>query len=135
PEFLEPVISDIGLAARSLRRSPGFAAAAVLSLGLAIGAGVAGFGVLDAVRFRALPFPNADRLVLITEVPTTGCTSQCDVHYKTFALLRAHGFRSIDALAGFTGGAKALGTGIDQYDLIAGVVSGTLFGMLGAKPE
>ena len=37
----------------------GLFAAAVVSLGLAIGAGVAGFGVLDAVRFRALPFPDA----------------------------------------------------------------------------
>ena len=42
---------DATVAARSLRRSPGFVVAAVISLGLAIGAAVAGFGVLDAVRF------------------------------------------------------------------------------------
>jgi putative ABC transport system permease protein len=127
--------SDLAFARRSLRRSPGFVWAAVLSLGLAIGAGVAGFAVVDAVRFRALPFPNADRLVLISEVPATGCPNVCDVNYKTFALLRAHHFESVDALAGFTGGGKALGSGVDQIDLIAGVVSGSLFDMLGVRAE
>lgn len=39
---------DLGIAARSRRRSPGFVVTAVLSLGLSLGAGIAGFGVLDA---------------------------------------------------------------------------------------
>src|SRR5215475_9701511 len=94
--------SDIALAWRALRRSPGFVTAAVLSLGLAIGAGIAGFAVIDAVRFRALPFPNAERLVLIGEVPKGGCPNVCNVNYKTFALLRAHQFQSIDVLSAFT---------------------------------
>jgi putative ABC transport system permease protein len=132
---LRSAIFDVGIAARALRRSPGFVTAAVVSLGLAIGAGVAGFGVLDAVRFRALPFPNADRLVLISEAPTGGCPNVCDVNYKTFALLRAHAFTSIEALAGFTGGNKALGTGTDQLDVVTAVVSATLFDMLGVRPE
>ena len=86
----QSALFDLGVAIRSLRRSPGFLAAAVVSLGLAIGAGIAGFSVLDAVRFRALPFPNADRLVLISEVPANGCANVCDVNYKTLALLRTH---------------------------------------------
>src|SRR6266550_3772589 len=93
-EFLGGLTHDGRLASRSLRRNPGFVAAAVLSLGLAIGAGVAGFAVLDAVRFRALPFPNADRLVLISENPKAGCPNICDVNYKTLALLREHPFKS-----------------------------------------
>src|SRR5689334_4082387 len=60
---------DVIAAARSLRRTPGFTTAAVISLALSIGAGVVGFGVIDAVRFRALPFPHAERLVLISETP------------------------------------------------------------------
>ena len=134
-ELLVSLRADVATALRSLERSPGFVAAAVLSLGLAIGAGVAGFGVLDAVRFRALPFPNADRLVLISEVPKAGCPARCDVNYKTFALLREHQFRSIDALAGFTSGPKGLGSGAEQVDLIAGIVSASTFAMLDVKPE
>src|SRR5262245_56793210 len=109
-DLLASLRADVLLARRALRRSPGFVVAAVLSLGLSIGAAVAGFGVLDAVRFRGLPFPNADRLVLISEVPKTGCPATCDVNYKTLALLREHQFHTIDALVAFTAGPKGLGT-------------------------
>src|SRR5262250_1172732 len=95
---------DVVAAVRSLRRTPGFTLAAVLSLALSIGAGVVGFGVIDAVRFRALPFPNAERLVLISETPKSGCPNICTVDYKTLALLRGRQFRSIDALAAFVEG-------------------------------
>jgi putative ABC transport system permease protein len=133
--LIQSIVMDLGIAARSLRRSPGFLIAAVVSLGLAIGAGVSGFGVLDAVRFRALPFPNADRLVLISEVPAAGCPNVCDVNYKTLALMRAHKFTTIDAFAGFTGGNKSLGTGTDQLNVTSAIVSGSIFDMLGVRPE
>jgi len=125
---------DVVAAVRSLRRSPGFTIAAVLSLALAIGAGVAGFGVIDAVRFRALPFPNAERLVLISETPKAGCPTICTVDYKTLALLSEHRFKSIDALAAFIEGPKAFGSRGDQFDVTAGIVSKTLFDMLGVRP-
>jgi len=131
---LQQLAFDAIVAARSLRRSPAFVVTSVLSLALAIGAGVAGFSVVDAVRFRALPFPNADRLVLISETPKGGCPNICTVHYKTLALLREHRFRSIDALAGFVEGPKAFGSRGEQFDVTAGIVSGTLFDMLGVKP-
>src|SRR5262245_48816402 len=126
---------DVIAAARSLRRTPGFTIAAVLSLALSIGAGVVGFGVIDAVRFRALPFPNAERLVLISETPKAGCPNTCTVDYKTLALLRAQQFHSIDALAAFVEGPKAFGSRGDQFDVTAGIVSKTVFDVLAARPE
>ncbi|HKV98990.1 MAG TPA: ABC transporter permease [Vicinamibacterales bacterium] len=50
---------------RVLRRQPGFTAAAIASLALGIGANAAILGVIDAVLVRRLPFPDADRLVVI----------------------------------------------------------------------
>ena len=54
---------ELRFALRSLLRSPGFLITAVGSLSIAIGASVAAFSVIDAVRLRALPFLGADRLV------------------------------------------------------------------------
>jgi predicted permease len=54
-------------AARSLRRAPGFALTVVATLALGIGANTAVFGALDAVLLRPLPFPDADRLVRLSQ--------------------------------------------------------------------
>ena len=56
---------DVRYAARILRKQRGSTAAAVVTLALAIGATTALFTVVDAVLLRALPFPNADRLVQV----------------------------------------------------------------------
>ncbi len=65
--FIETLAQDIGYGLRTLRKSPGFTAVAVLTLALGIGASVAIFSVVDAVLLRAPPFGNASRLIDITE--------------------------------------------------------------------
>jgi putative ABC transport system permease protein len=63
--WLHSVFSDSRFAVRQLHKSPAFAAVAVLTLALGIGANTAVFSVLDAVLIRPLPYPNAGRLVKI----------------------------------------------------------------------
>jgi putative ABC transport system permease protein len=64
-EYLAELRQDIAFAARQLLKTPGFTAVAVVTLALGIGATATMFSALDAVVLRALPFPNASRIVAI----------------------------------------------------------------------
>jgi hypothetical protein len=65
--WLDDARRDVHYAIRTVRRSPGFAGVAVLTIALGIGANTAIFSVLDAVLLHPLPFKDADRLVRLYE--------------------------------------------------------------------
>ena len=64
---LDDLARDVRYAVRQLRRSPGFALAALLCLGIGIGATTAIFSVVNTVLLQPLPFPDSDRLVRMVE--------------------------------------------------------------------
>src|SRR6476469_760193 len=61
--WIEQLVQDVRYAVRTLRRSPGFALVAILSLTFGIGANTALFEVVNAVRLRVLPIADPARLV------------------------------------------------------------------------
>ena len=62
---IETFLQDLRYAARMLRRDPAFAAVAIVSLAIGIGASTAAFSVFNAIMLRPLPVPDPDRLVLL----------------------------------------------------------------------
>jgi putative ABC transport system permease protein len=70
--WLEDLRDDVAGALRQLKAAPAFTAVASLTLALGIGANSAMFAVADATLLRPLPYPDADRLVAVSEIARDG---------------------------------------------------------------
>src|SRR5579859_6616735 len=64
---LDASVANLKSAVRFIRKSPAFSATVILTLALAIGANSAVFSAIDAVLLKPLPFPEADRLMLVEQ--------------------------------------------------------------------
>src|ERR1041385_6547718 len=87
--MLEVLRQDLRYTLRTLLRSPGFAATAILVTALGIGANTAAFSVADFVLIRPLEYPQPDALVRLCEGPITGggwgCNNQLSpANYRDF---------------------------------------------------
>jgi len=78
---MQTLLQDVRYALRQLRNSPGFAALAVVTLGLGIGANTAMFTVVESVLLRPLPYQNAGRLMFIGPADQEGFGSTSWVTY------------------------------------------------------
>jgi putative ABC transport system permease protein len=106
------VIQDLRYAFRSLAKRPGFAAIAIVTLSLGIGATTAIFGVVQAVLLRPLEYPEADRLVKVNgldeaegEVSNLSPADFLDFQRdaRSFARMGANGFVGLATVTGGQG--------------------------------
>ena len=123
---------DVRYALRQLRRSPGFALAAVLTLALGIGTTTAVFSVVDAVVLRPLSYADSSRLVIIDEwIPSVGAIPVNAVHFQGWQRTA----RSFDQIA-LVGGLTVNVTDSSEPErLPAARVSSELFPLLGVRPQ
>ena len=120
---------DLVYAARMLRKNPGFAAAAVLTLALGIGANTAIFSLVNATLLQRLPVQHRDRLDYVSNGANWNILS-----YPAYAALR-DGNRTLDGLAAW-GGITASLNADGETDLVSGViVTGNFFDLLGITAE
>jgi predicted permease len=126
---------EIRYALRSLARSPVFAAVAILSLALGIGANTAVFTLLDHVLLHSLPVRNPDELVQLKEVgnfygSNTGMNS---LSYPMYEDLRGRNQVFSGILCRFQGPVSASFAGRNERAM-GELVSGTYFQVLGVRP-
>ncbi len=130
---IEDFLMDIRFALRMLRNNPSFAAVAVLTLALGIGANTALFSVIDAVLLRPLPFRDPGRLVAPLCVDLRDANRGGEISYPVFLDWRSQS-RSFEAMSVWDNRSFAY-TGADQPESVRGaVVSANLFSMLGVSP-
>jgi len=122
--------SDLRIAARRLRRSPGFALTTSLTLTMAIAANLVVFGVMNAIVLRPLNVAHADRLVDI-EQRTPGFITQSYPDYLDYRS-RNSAFTDMAALRFNQAALASGGTATSAWD---SEVSGNYFDMLGVQPE
>lgn len=124
---LERPALDLSFALRSLTKRPGFTIAALLTLALGIGATVAMFSVANLALFRALPYPDADRLVLgRTSWPGGGIgwTVSAPDYYDVRQ--QASSFHALAAITPFTREVTITGDGDPRRAAVAWISPGFL---------
>ena len=124
-------VNDLRFAARTLRRSPGFALVAVLTLAVGIGATTAIFSVLHAVVLRPLPFPEPERLAWLSEVTPSG--EDFSTSEPTFLDFRERA-RSFSRLAALTDRPVTLRGEREPQRLRGVAVTPDFFAALGVAP-
>ncbi|HEX4165711.1 MAG TPA: ABC transporter permease, partial [Bryobacteraceae bacterium] len=126
------MLQDLHYGWRQLRKTPVFTLAAVLSLGLGVGAAVTMFSAFRAVFLRPLPYRDAAQVVEIERHSLPGDTSGTTVADLQFLRRYAHSF---DATAGFSGFEfVTLQRVAEPANLWVFSVSRELFPLLGSKP-
>lgn len=129
--WIEAFRQDIRFTVRSLAKSPGFALAAVLTLGLGIGATTAIFSVVEGVLLRPLPFPEPDRLVRVYQVSEDG--GQSSFSHPNFADVRER-TRSFAALAEHSAWVNPVSINGDARRMGVAAVSEEFFRVVGVQP-
>ena len=137
---VETVWRDIARGVRHLWRKPAFTLAAVISLGLGIGANTLIFGVLNGTLLKPLAVQDPDRLVVVWTVPDQNAPEQLSTSsVSRYFHFRDHS-RSFESVAAFNGaacGVRTLGfdrAGVPVERIFGQTVSPSLFRVLGVVP-
>ena len=130
---IESIVMDVRYALRGLRRSPGFAAAAVATLALGIGANTAIFSVVNAMLVEPLPYRDSSRLVFVWSDMTSAGYPRAPLSGPELNDLREQ-TKLFEGFGAIWANTAALTGDGDPEQLRIGFVSTNFFDVLGAQP-
>ncbi len=129
---MDTLLQDLRYGFRMMLRRPGFAAIAILTLAIGIGACTAIFSIVDAVLLRSLPYSEPDRILQLREVTRKG--SRVAVAEPNFLDIRAQN-HSLETLALYSSGLTTVTGGAVPVRVNVAVVSGDLFRVFDVLPS
>ncbi len=134
---MRALLQDFRFAVRQFKKSPGFALATILTIGLGIGGTTAIFSLVNTVLLRPLPFPEPERLMYVAgrndRNPSPSGITGSSLSYPDFFDWRSQN-KSFSALASFHDGSFTLtGNGEPQH-LTGEIVAADFFRALGVTP-
>ena len=128
------LFQDLRFAVRQLRKAPSFAATAVLTLALGIGANTAIFSLVNSLLVKPLPVPNAEQITTLAPRENNGPLQQT-LSWNEYKYVRAQSGHSFSDLFAYTLNLDGLAIKGQQPDrILATYVSGNYFAGLGLKP-
>jgi predicted permease len=128
-------MSDFRHAWRALLRTPGFLVTSVATLALAIGAVVGMFGVVNTVLLRPLPFPDFDRLVVVSgTAPGSDLPERFGLGQEFYLHYREHS-KLLDGIFLFGGGTSTLRTDNRVERIPMAFPTNDIYATLGARPQ
>jgi predicted permease len=133
--WIHNLIQDVRYGLRMLRKAPGFTVVSVLTLALGIGANTAIFSVVNSVLLKPLPYPDPERLVLVSLRVKTGGSQNLTMGTDDFLALnsRQSTFDGVAALKMTDNGFTLTGSGApEQY--AGSAVTADFFAILGVRP-
>ncbi len=134
--WVERLTQDLRYAFRGLRRSPGFTAAAVITLGLGIGANAAMFGVIDRLMFRPFPYlldPSSVHRVYLQTTFRTGRNTNVSTPYTRYLDLEKW-TKSFSEFAAISPNDLVVGTGEAAHEAHVVAASASFFDFFSARP-
>jgi predicted permease len=131
--WLEQMLQDLRHAWRSLSKSPGFAAVALLSLAFGIGVNTAIFTLVNGILLKKLPVPDPDRIVQLTVHIDKENFNGDGFNFLSYRELRRQTSIFADVIA-FWGISVALDAGGEPNKIRLEMVTGSYFPFLAAKP-
>ena len=129
---VEDLVRDVRYGMRSLLHTPSFSIAATLTIALGIGATVAVFSVVNGVLLRPLPFPDADRLFLISHARLSPFLKQPSLSDHDYLTFRAHD-RSFQHFSAYSTYPANVLTTADPVRISVGRVTTDFFRTLGVS--
>jgi len=129
---MSTLIQDLRYGLRTLLKAPGFTAIAVVTLALGIGANTAIFSVVHAVLLRSLPYPEPDRLVVVSEHQAR--IGDMSVSWPNFLDWKEQS-RTLSSFAAYRENQMTVSGTQEPAMLRVGEVSAALFPLLGARAQ